>query len=364
MKKYLLSLLLVLGLAACGDKANEQQANEKPTIRIGAIFSLSGPQAGQGEASRAGMLKALSEHNQDDLHYNYELVFEDNQGKLATTPVIANKLIMQDKVDGIAVLMSSFAKAIASFADANGKLLYSFSFEEKNYNRFGKYAFVQGVSVEDMVDKMAELLRKRNVDNVKFLALNFGVQTAIAKYAEVRFEALGIKCEVEMFNPGERDFRMAIEAGKVKGFTNFMIIGVMPECDIMLKQLLESGIVRENIYAYNLINGGDKDFYQDIEGVACDLGSKDFEKNLISSYNLSTTIGAAAYYDLVNLTIEAYEALYKDGAKPTAQEITDYIQNKKTYKCMSGLCQVRDNGFITNPPVYTVYRDGRWQSFD
>ena len=362
--KIICSICLILGLSACGDKVQEQAANGKQTIKIGGIFSLSGPQAGQGEAAKAGMLKALSERNQDDLHYNYEFVFEDNQGKLASTPAIANKMIVQDKVDGIAVLMSSFAKTIAPITDANDKLLYSFSMEERDYKRFGKYAFVQGISVEDMVDKMSDLQQKRNVDNVMFLVLNFGVQPLIANYAKERYAQLGIKYEAEMFNPGERDFRIAIERGKAKGFTNFMMIGIMPECDIILKQLLESGIPSKNIFAYSLVNGGLKDFYQGVESVSYDTGSRDFEKNLMSNYNLSTTIGASAYYDMINITIEAYEDLYKEGGKPTAQEITDYIQNKKSYKCMSGICQVRDNGFITNPPIYIVYRDGGWQKFD
>ncbi len=35
MKKYLLSLFLVLSLTACGNKADEQNTNQKPVVKIG-----------------------------------------------------------------------------------------------------------------------------------------------------------------------------------------------------------------------------------------------------------------------------------------------------------------------------------------
>jgi len=35
MKKYLLGLFLVLGLTACGDKADEQNTNQKSVVKIG-----------------------------------------------------------------------------------------------------------------------------------------------------------------------------------------------------------------------------------------------------------------------------------------------------------------------------------------
>ena len=67
------------------------------------------------------------------------------------------------------------------------------------------------------------------------------------------------------------------------------------------------------------------------------------------------------FYDFVNLVIDAYEHLYKEGAKPSAEELSAYIQNKKEYKCASGNCVVNNNGFILNEPILRKFTDGKWQ---
>lgn len=83
-----------------------------------------------------------------------------------------------------------------------------------------------------------------------------------------------------------------------------------------------------------------------------------------NEHNLSSVFGAAGAYDFVNLMVDAYEYLYKDGEKPSADEITAYIQSKKKYGCMSGECVVENNGFITTQPRFRFCKDNKWQYID
>ena len=351
-------------MAACGDKVQEQAANGKQTIKIGGIFPLSGSQASMGEAAKAGMLKALSELDQDNLHYNYELVFEDNQGKLPAMSAIANKLVSQDKVDAIGTMTSAYAKVMAPIADQHGVVQWVFSFEEKDYKRFGKYAFVQGVATQDIATETYNWLKAKKADNVAIFAQNAGVIAATTASLEDRLKQSNTKYVINTFNPGERDFRLTIAKAKESGFTKFTIQAFPPEKDIIQKQMNESGIAKENILI--MCNDMTKpiSLYEGTSNVCYNQGSGEFRKELVNEYDLSSTFGSAAFYDYVNLMVDAYEHLYKEGEKPSAEAVTAYIQLKKKYGGMSGECAVQDNGFIVNKPMVSIYKNGAWQNID
>ena len=88
MKKGLLSLVLALGLVACGEKAEAPKENEKPIIKIGATLPLTGDAAEAGQAAKAGLEMILADLQQKGLKYNYQLVFEDNQmNAMKTAPI-------------------------------------------------------------------------------------------------------------------------------------------------------------------------------------------------------------------------------------------------------------------------------------
>ena len=361
MKKLIISLLMATALVACGEKTENKTTESKQTIKIGGIFPLSGPQASMGEAAKAGMLKALKEKNLDSLHYNYELVFEDNQGKIPVMPAAATKLITQDKVDAISTITSAFAKVIAPLADQHNILLWDYSFEDKNYPRFGKYAFNQGISTQDIADKFYHDFAKNNIENIAVYAQNVGVLGLVTNNLEEKLQQQGLKYTINASNPGERDFRLSIAQNKENGFNKFLVMAFPPEREIIIKQLLEAGVAKDDIYALCLDMSPVIDLYEGIKNVTYSHGSKDFIDNLAKEYNLSSTFSSTGFYDFVNLVIEASENLYKKGEKPTAEQINNYILAKGKYPCASGECDVKENGFILNQPIALVCRDQKWQ---
>ena len=77
MKKFLLSLCMVLALTACDNKKEEAQADSKPVIKIGASLPLSGDMAETGKNLQAALSLALKdEQAKENLKYDYQLVFE------------------------------------------------------------------------------------------------------------------------------------------------------------------------------------------------------------------------------------------------------------------------------------------------
>lgn len=359
MKKLLISLMLVIALTACGENS-DKKPETKQTITIGAIVPLSGPQAPMGEAARAGMQKALKDHTNSNQHYNYQLAFEDNQAKLTAMPTIANKMIMQDNVDVLGTITTAMAKVIAPISDQKEKVLYAFSIEQEEYPRFGKYALTQGISIEALGDKFVESLAKHQQDNIAVFVENIGVLGPLTNYLKTKLTEKGVHYKINEFNPGETDFRIAIEKTKADGYTNFVVFAFPPERNILMKQLLEAGISHDSFYSFSLDMDYFAENYDGIKTITYNCGTEDFVKNVQEEYNINSTYGSAEFYDFVSMMIEAYEALYQADQKPTAEAVTAYIHNKKEFPCMSGQCVVHSNGFITNEPIVRILQGGKW----
>jgi hypothetical protein len=103
------------------------------------------------------------------------------------------------------------------------------------------------------------------------------------------------------------------------------------------------------------------DFKKGILTITNSYRSEDFIQTIQKEYHLVSTINSSGFYDFVALMIEAYEYFYKEKQiKPTAQEITTYIHNKKVFSCMSGTCVVNPNGFIVSDPIIRIFKDDRW----
>ena len=100
MKKVLLGLVLALGLAACGDKAESPKENEKPVVKIGVILPLSGNSADVGNMAKKTIMMAQEEIPSTS-KYEYKFIIEDDQFKSAITANIVNKFVFQDKVNAI-----------------------------------------------------------------------------------------------------------------------------------------------------------------------------------------------------------------------------------------------------------------------
>ena len=361
MKKLILSLCVILTLTACKDeKKNVAQADTRPVVKLGAILPLTGSQAPMGEAAKAGMQKALKENTNPNQHYDYQLVFEDNQAKLPSMPTIANKMVMQDNIDVLGTITTAMARVIAPISDQKEKVLYAFSIEQEKYQRFGKYAFTQGTSIEALSDKFVESFAKNNQDNISIFVENIGVLGPLTSYLKTKLNEKGINHKINEFNPGETDFRIAIEKTKADGYTNFGVFAFPPERNIIMKQLLEAGISYNNFYSFSLDMDYVAENYDGIKTITYNCGTEDFVESIQKEYNIDSTYGSAEFYDFVSMMIEAYEALYKEGQKPTAEEIVSYIHNKKEFPCMSGQCVVHSNGFIINDPIIRILEGGKW----
>ena len=139
MKRWLLSLCMILALAACDNKKEEAQEATKPTIKIGAILPLSGDLAVWGNSEKQGLILA-QENLPKDLKNKYELVVEDSSNANKNIQHIAQKMISVDKVDAVITMFDPAANIVGPIATANKIIHFGQSWfpqyvtDEYNYN--------------------------------------------------------------------------------------------------------------------------------------------------------------------------------------------------------------------------------------
>ena len=343
MKKLLSILCAVLALAAC----DKDDAN---TIKIGAVLPMTGSQAAWGDSMRAGMETAIKDKG--NTKYNYKIIFEDGQQHAAKSVSAAQKLVSADKVRVLLSYTTGIGRAIAPVAESANILNLNGTFETENAEPMGKTSFFQGPSVENIHNTLLRAAKKNNVKSMAIIAANVGVSCPGAKALGEKLTKAGIKSMVECFNPGERDFKFVSD--KYKNVESYYVSAFPPESEILLRQLYKMGVERNRVYGQALDLGQDTELFQGINCIAPTLGPAGFFDRIDAEYKLKNQNLTSAAYDLVSLTIDAFENVGADNM----DGIYEYIKKNATRDCMSGKCKLLPNGFIVNEAEWRTYKDG------
>ncbi len=324
-------------------------------IKIGAILPITGSSSVLGASQKAGILAAIKDKTKEENKYIYEAVFEDNQNLPAKSATIANKLIFQDKCDILFTFTTGAGRVVAPIA-ANHSILHLCStLEDKNAKSFGDTTFFQGPTYQSYNELLINILNKRNIKNIAMFASNFGVACASTEKLANSLSEKGLKVKIECFNPTDRDFRMAIQASIAQGFNNFYLQFFPPQSDIFIRQLKEQNIASEHIYGSGLDTGSDITLFENINHVGGNSGTPEFVSKIMKEYNINNVYMAAATYDLISLAIDAFENV----EEKSTEKVLNYIKANASRECVSGYCELLENGFIANKAELRTYKDGK-----
>lgn len=356
MKKWLLSLCMVLSLIACKEeKKQEANSDTRPVIRIGAVLPLTGDNSVVGTAVKSGALAAVEDKEKENLKYHYEVVFEDNLHSPAKSATVTNKLMSINKVNMLLSFTTGIGRVIAPLAE-NAKLLHlCATLEDENATPMGKTTFFQGPTLQSYRQLVISALQKENVTKLALLAENVGVACiGTERLAEV-LKANGMETKVECFNPSDLDFRFAIQKYIAEGFNHFYIQFWPPQSNILLRQLSENNVAPNHIFGSGIDTDTDTSLYNDINHFGGNSGTPEFINRMMTEYDLKNVYMAASSYDLISLAIDAYENV---DDKNNIDEVLAYIKSHATRKCMSGDCRLLENGFIANKAEWRTYKNG------
>ena len=111
MKKLIIIAVITLTAIICSVliyTSNQPETTtpkpDKPVVKIGIIYPLSGSGAMYGDIAKVVIKQFFEEFNKKERKYDYQIIFQDNQMNLATSAVLAHRLLNMDKVDVLVTL--------------------------------------------------------------------------------------------------------------------------------------------------------------------------------------------------------------------------------------------------------------------
>ena len=348
MKKWLLSLCMVLALVACKEEKKITQADNRPVVKIGVMLPMSGEMAEFGQNSRYAVEFAQEDHK--DSPIKFDIIFEDDTFASSRAAVIVNKFISVDKVDAIVSSFSPVGSVVSPIAD-KAKVLHIGLSNAANIAE-GELNFTDWQQVDIAAKKMVDYLVSQNCKKV----VSFNMETVGNEEMRVKtnhfLDKSGIEYKEFNFNPDNRDFALMIEKALQFEADYWILNSFPPEQDILRKKMIEQKIDIPVINIQCMKLTKNIQLFENQVFVDAPDGDKKFIERMAKKTS-SKILNIAAYaYDIVNLIMTANEDFYaKNGRVPNDFELADTLKKTKFYKGIVGELEVQDNGIIKSPSV-------------
>ncbi len=241
-------VLVVVLLLIFTNTNNSPNSSESETIKIGAVYPLTGPFSSYGVEYKRGLELAAEEINSQGgiMGKKIELIFEDDQGVPEKSVTAVNKLINVDNVKYLFTAFSSSSQATAPIAQAN-KVLY-FSATVSKIGDVGNYVFRDFWDIEDQGKAIGSAINKEGVKKVGIIAMNFGdTETFLNAVKSVAKNTTFIE---ERFNFGDSDFKTQLTKFKDSG-VDAILVYAFPgaEAITITNQIKELGLDNLRLFA-------------------------------------------------------------------------------------------------------------------
>lgn len=302
MRKWLLSLCMILALTACNDKKADEtaQADTKPVVKIGIILPLTGSNSYMGKQMQEGY-EFVKEYQHPDI--NYELIYFDDQQTSAKAAVGIKKLIDVDKVDALLTGTSQTASIVADAAEKTKTIHLGISsdtrFTQKDYN----YTMAPDAADESSV--LLKYMQDLGYHKIALLTGNEMYANLVEENITNLAEKYGMQIVFnEKFNLGATDYRLLLRKAAQTNPDIFIIETFPPEIDIMTKQLLEINPDAQITSQYAFFISSNPELYK---GRFClNVGSKDevFKKAFRKKYNKGLEQMSATAYAQLSLMLD------------------------------------------------------------
>ena len=357
MKKWILSLCMVLALVACKDeKKIEAEADTRPVVKIGVIMSFTGAEP-EGANNAKNALLFVRDNKLKSSPINYELIFEDSRGEPAKGITVAKKLIDLDKVDVIFSNISAVSKSISPYVDASKTVHVAFSSDKETAK--GDTSFVFWISAEEYADKMFYLLKKVGAKNV--VAIVNTDATSVQRYDALQnlINGSDIQINKEDITPGTRDFRITISKLLNTNPDIILLLAPLPELDIVAKQIRETGS-SIMITSMDFINYSQhKELFEGSVYVSTNDGNKQVVDEIMEAINTKNPFALAYMNDAMMLVDKAAIDYYtKNKVVPQKEELAKELLKIKTYKGAVGDIIIKDGGVINPQAVLKKIENG------
>lgn len=364
MKKWLLSLCMILTLVACKDEKKESaQASVKPVIKIGASLMLSGDYAKIGQANQKAILMALEKWKKQNTKYNYEVAFEDDGFSARNAAVIANKFINVDKAKAIISTWGVVAPVIAEIADKNKVISMTCAGMSEVAEPY--YSFNHFTQNDKLAEKLIPLLKKKNIKTVVLVSTN---ATAYVEKMDVFKSILpqnGIEIlATELYAPQETDFRLSIkklEQLNPDAYINFVL---MPGTINFINQFDQITQGKREMIGLHVFNEMPKKYWPLVNGrysIRDSNGTAEFSKMFQEKTGIENQPCTGNQFDNMDLLIWAFEntPVRTGEIVPDNEDVVKTLHNIKHWQGAVGNISVDDRGIINSEALLEQYQEGQ-----
>lgn len=355
MKKWLLSLCMVLALVACKDEKKNEE-NAKPIIKVGASLPLTGNLSYMGVSAQRALQLAVDKWNAKDTKYTYKLIAEDDGFDTKRTAMNTSKLVYQDKVRAVFTILSTSAN-VASTVTKKEKVIHMTS-SYGSQPAEGKYNFNNMTQYDSPTDLMLKELKKRGIKSIALLVSNNVGSFEQSEMLEEKIKKDGTIKVVgkHVFNPGTIDFRMIIQKITDKEAPDiFYIDGLTPDATLVAKYLRElTGKV--NLTTINdFIETPKRDDFEGLWFIESASGTEEFNKVFEEAYGEPVFLCGANSYDNMDLFIEACE----QSEHCTSDEVADILLKVKNRVGAIGEFYMDERGVVQSTAAVKEIRNGK-----
>ena len=354
MKKLLCVLCMALSLVAC-DKADENSTN-KPVVKIGASFPLTGNMASIGNAAHKALTAVIDEANANQQNkYFYKLTVENDQMEPKTINIIASKFIYQDKVDVIISYFSGAGRIIAPMAAKTKTLNFSFGYDDVVLQ--SKYNFQNFLTGEDENIAVVDFFKSKSVKSVDLVYQNIGAADQLLKSLVKDLETAKIKYTVQRFNKGEIDFKVLVSKLKQSEADAVFIYAFEPEADILTREFRAQDLNKIIAYSDGLPMTNDYALYEGYYNVGSFVTPDDLKKKWeLDGQNAAYS---AYLYDTGRIIVDAYENAETTNTIPSSDEISKYLLSRENYSGVVGEYKLDERGQFHSNGQTTIVKDGK-----
>ena len=359
MKKWLLSLCMVLALVAC--KEEKKEASAKPVIKIGVTLPLSGAFAETGELSKEAIQMALEKWKQKDTKYDYQLFIENDESAPQKAALNAQNFI---NVKGVKAIISIFGivdRPVDDIANRNKVISLSCSYGKESVPQYGVNISVQN---DDIAETLVPKLKRENIKKVALVMANTVVSLAVGDYFAERLPKEGIEVVAyEKYNMDTRDMRISILSMEEKHPDYYLTFATSPLTDIFVKQLRET-VNKNNVASFGSFPEMNPAIFPFVEGLwtlYTMSGTDEFEKDFALRTNRKIKSCTANSYDNMDMLIWSFENTPpKEGnVLPDTGDVVAKIKSIKNWQGVSGDLSF-ENGVASPKAELRMYKDGKW----
>jgi branched-chain amino acid transport system substrate-binding protein len=184
MRKQLAAIVVILVAVFAFCAAGITQAADPPTIKVGAIFAVTGPAANLGgpEAKTAEMLVEKINNQGGVNGSKIELIVKDSGSKPENAISLAKQLIEEDKV--LAIIgpsTSGETMAIKNICQEGKTILLSCAAAEDIVNPVASYVFKTPQKDSDAVRRIFEVMKAKGIAKIGVITSNDGFGIAGGK---------------------------------------------------------------------------------------------------------------------------------------------------------------------------------------